>query len=83
MGLVTPFYALPPSWEHALAYIRARYRHFWSFWSFLTPFAAFDGLVHVVNLYEAETLWRLMKIIRGDERGVIINQGRWPFMRHQ
>ena len=83
VGLVTLFFALPPSSEHALAYIRARYRQFWSVWSFLTPFSAFDGLVHVVNLDEAETLWRLMKLIRTNERGVTINQEWWPFMRHQ
>jgi len=77
------FYTLPPTWEHALALIRARYRQFWSFWSFWSPFSAFDGLVYVVNLDEAETLWRLMKLIRTDERGVTINQGRWPFVHHQ
>ena len=82
-GAGNTFYTLSPSWEHALALIRARYRQFWSFWHYLTPFSAFDGLVHVVNLDEAETLWRLMKLIRTDERGVTINQGRWPFVHER
>ena len=83
VGLVTPFTPYHRLGEHALALIRARYRQFWSCWSFLTPFSAFDGLVHVVNLDEAETLLRLMKLKRSDERGVTINQGRWPFVRLQ
>ena len=78
-GARNTFYALQPSWEHALALILARYQQFWSFWSLLTPFSAFDGLDHVVNLDEAESLWRYLILIRTDERGVTINQGRLAF----